>query len=437
MLGQPSVPALSAQSYFMQLYLNARQISRPREVASENIQFSTLKLAIFQLLMFSRQLAQSKKRTQLLESAWHKFVPDIDLAYALHAVETQTSVASPSVSEEAAPVPEVQVDSGYGGLRSRTNHHITQPLPPIKGELDKEDTLEWDETADFQTLTDGIGSLSVDPKGSGYMGPQSGNALLRYLQSISNFFPGPEDDQNDDRGFLNNHQLPPPQERLASSTFTHCCIDWYFKYYHSAYPILHEGFFRAQSMGEEYQHQRKFGLPLTITLGVIPKPKDGSWPLLMNIVLAIGAFTGPQSFENSDTYFFNKARENLNLNLLQQGSLPLVQAFALMANYMQKRNKPNSGFTYLGIAYNLALGIGLHREFGRASLLKLAIWQTQCYSKDSFLTRFLYLPWTIESGHGDRIYPHTFMMTTSIPNFHGLIYLEWSFSGDHGTFGLL
>ncbi|KAH6679025.1 fungal-specific transcription factor domain-containing protein [Halenospora varia] len=298
------------------------------------------------LAILERQLAQSKKRTALLESAWHKFVPNIDLAYALHAVETQTAITSPSASEEAAPVPEVQVDSGDGGLRSQPNRNGTQPSPPIEGELDKEDTLEWDETADFQTLTDGIGSLSVNPKGSGYMGPQSGNALLRYLQSISNFFPGPEDDQNDDREPLNNHQLLIPQEHLASSTFTHCCIDY---------------------MGEDYQHQRKLDLPLTIMLGVIPKPKDGSWPLLMNIVLAIGAFAGPQSSENADTYFFNKARENLNLNLLQRGSLPLVQAFALMANYMQKRNKPNSGFTYLGIAYNLALGIGLHREFSKKS----------------------------------------------------------------------
>ena len=208
----------------------------------------------------SRQLGQSKKRTQLLESAWHKFVPNIDLAYALHAAETETSITSPSASEVAAPVPEVQAGSGDGGLRSQPNHNVAQSSPPIEGELDKEDTLEWDETADFETLTDGIGSLSVDPKGSGYMGPQSGNALLRYLQSISNFFPGADDDQNDDREFFNNHQLLIPRERLASSTFIHCCIDWYFKYYHSAYPILHEGFFRAQVMGEEYQHQRKFDL---------------------------------------------------------------------------------------------------------------------------------------------------------------------------------
>lgn len=48
--------------------------------------------------------------------------------------------------------------------------------------------------------------------------------------------------------------------------------------------------------------------------------------------------------------------------MLHRGTLSLVQAFALLANYLQKRNRPNSGFTLLGTAMNMAQGIGLHRE---------------------------------------------------------------------------
>jgi len=48
--------------------------------------------------------------------------------------------------------------------------------------------------------------------------------------------------------------------------------------------------------------------------------------------------------------------------MLQTGSILLVQAITLMANYLQKRNKPNSGYNYLGLARRVAMGIGLHKE---------------------------------------------------------------------------
>lgn len=38
-----------------------------------------------------------------------------------------------------------------------------------------------------------------------------------------------------------------------------------------------------------------------------------------------------------------------------------------MANYLQKRNKPNAGFILIGIGFSMALAIGLHREFAMPS----------------------------------------------------------------------
>lgn len=52
------------------------------------------------------------------------------------------------------------------------------------------------------------------------------------------------------------------------------------------------------------------------------------------------------------------------MDILEKGSLSYVQALVLMANYLQKRNKPNSGFVLIGIGFSMALAIGLHREFG-------------------------------------------------------------------------
>jgi hypothetical protein len=39
-----------------------------------------------------------------------------------------------------------------------------------------------------------------------------------------------------------------------------------------------------------------------------------------------------------------------------------VQAFLLMGNYLQKRDRPNIVYNLIGIAYRMALGLGIHRE---------------------------------------------------------------------------
>lgn len=100
-----------------------------------------------------------------------------------------------------------------------------------------------------------------------------------------------------------------------------------------------------------------------MALGALPKPKDGSWPVLLNTVLAIGAHSGELCDQNADIHFYREASQYLSWDILHRGTLSLVQAFALLANYLQKRNRPNSGFTLLGIAVNMAQGLGLHREF--------------------------------------------------------------------------
>lgn len=97
--------------------------------------------------------------------------------------------------------------------------------------------------------------------------------------------------------------------------------------------------------------------------GAVAKPRDGSWPLLYHIVLAIGSFVGSGGSDRRDIQLYQVSRSHLTAETLEKGSLPLVQSLTLMGNYLQKRNKPNAGFNILGIAVNMALAIGLHREF--------------------------------------------------------------------------
>lgn len=119
--------------------------------------------------------------------------------------------------------------------------------------FDTVEMLEWDESSDMTAVADGIGSLTVHERASGYMGPQSGTALLRYLHSVSNFLAKDGSDWA-------RSPLPPPaqnvcalQGQLPSSAFQRQYLDWYFEYFHTAYPLLHEGCFRAQYMGMPIQ----------------------------------------------------------------------------------------------------------------------------------------------------------------------------------------
>jgi transcriptional regulatory protein GAL4 len=48
--------------------------------------------------------------------------------------------------------------------------------------------------------------------------------------------------------------------------------------------------------------------------------------------------------------------------MLESGTLETLQALLLMSNYLQKMDKPNTGYQFTGIAYKMALGLGMHRE---------------------------------------------------------------------------
>lgn len=186
--------------------------------------------------------------------------------------------------------------------------------------------------------------LTVDPRKAGYTGPQSGIAALKFLQSLPLYIPLssfiPTSSLDDDASDSSTPALG--KQAWVLSRY----LDDYFAFYYPAYPILHEGTFRAR------------------VSGALAKPRDGSWPLLYNIVLAIGAFVGDPSGTKADIVFFKEARKHLSMDVLEKGSLSYVQAIVLMANYLQKRNKPNAGFILIGIGFSMALAIGLHREFG-------------------------------------------------------------------------
>lgn len=152
-----------------------------------------------------------------------------------------------------------------------------------------------------------------------------------------------------------SYQIPSPRrlvplkaqllESAPSGLVEQAFIDSYFMNYHSGYPFIHESTFRAQYNGQ------------------IPRPHGSAWQILLNIVLALGAWCVGDDNSDLDISFYQEARRHLEqASVFERGNLTLVQALLLLSNYIQKRDKPNTGWNYLGLALRMAMSLGLHRE---------------------------------------------------------------------------
>lgn len=209
-----------------------------------------------------RQLRSAETRVASLERAWKYFLPDVDLDDAVATAQGQVQshqqqtspIVNASTSGSRSSTAERRQEYGKTAGSPRRQDEAQEFSSTYDLELDTStpEALEWNETPDVMHATDGIGSLTLKSRASGYgyMGPQSGNSLLRYLQSVSNFL-ADEDDLNIANGTARLPQLVPQASRSRAHTneFRNQCVDWYFLYFHKAYPILHEGCFRAQYMG--------------------------------------------------------------------------------------------------------------------------------------------------------------------------------------------
>lgn len=218
---------------------------------------------------------------------------------------------------------------------SATISGLSLEAPPSSG------SFEWDERtgkASGDRFVDGMASLTSRSNKGGYLGVASGAALLRMTDSRST-------EEVDTYCHQQPESKPPVSFVLTSLSQLEPFVDAYFQLYHCSYPIVHEATLRAQSME------------------VVPRPSTNAWQVLLFVIAAIGAFTTATRPTDVDIGLFEAAKARLPIDVLETGNLLLVQALTLISNYLQKRNKPNSGYNYMGLARRIAMGIGLHKEF--------------------------------------------------------------------------
>ncbi|TDZ16296.1 Lactose regulatory protein LAC9 [Colletotrichum orbiculare MAFF 240422] len=186
---------------------------------------------------------------------------------------------------------------------------------------------------------------------SGYLGSSSGSQLLGEIDSVIHVSKTMTEKtttpsrkrrrRSSGMTVLSSPEHLGPEDRHVTSRL----IDAYFTLYNSSYPIIHEKTFRAR-----------------VHAGHQLKKAHTPWRVVYHMVLAIGHWLTTTEVEHLQPGHYAAARSNLSIQMLESGTIETVQAFLLMGNYLQKRDRTNTGYNFIGLAYRMALGLGLHRE---------------------------------------------------------------------------
>nr|XP_036579674.1 C6 transcription factor [Colletotrichum truncatum]KAF6787354.1 C6 transcription factor [Colletotrichum truncatum] len=217
-------------------------------------------------------------------------------------------------------------------------------------------SYEWHEGSlspinQSNSTNDNDGMATLSSHDSGYLGSSSGSQLLGEIDSVIHVSNTTKDYQipahrKRRRQSSNSSGFPTPESLdLPLSYISSRLIDSYFLLYNTSYPILHETTFRNRVKAGH--RQRLVGSP---------------WKVVYHMVLTIGHWLSSKESEHQQSGYYSAARSYLSLQMLESGTIETVQAFLLMGNYLQKRDRTNTGYNFIGLAYRMALGLGLHRE---------------------------------------------------------------------------
>ncbi|OCT48124.1 Zn(II)2Cys6 transcription factor [Cladophialophora carrionii] len=284
--------------------------------------------------------------------------------------------------------PDQPIDVGYLESPTASRSNLADDAQPLENPPAADDDFEWDEResswnvadpggghatsgggvdAEIPKITDGMATLTANDSNAGFLGSVSGSALLRLIWMGAGAEGTTSDASSERRRTLDQLFNQRSSEYPSASTWLRAqpmltramvdtLVDAYFALYHPTFPILHEPSFREQ-------YARLSG-----------RISRSTWHTLANLVAALGSFVSSTCSDETHATLFNAVKANLSIESLETGSITLVQAFAMAANYLQKRNRPNSGYNYGGIALRLAISLGLHKEFRG--------WQTAPFKKE-------------------------------------------------------
>ncbi|KAG2421422.1 hypothetical protein HFD88_005397 [Aspergillus terreus] len=280
-----------------------------------------------------QHLTYVEDRLQAFETALSRLFPGGDLDATVRSL----------LHDQDGPKPSSSKSSSRHSTPAKVDPDRTEPAPEALPQ--QADGFDWTENKiTVGDLTDGMAALSIKPEGTGYFGASSSVVPLRalYKHGFDLNFPDQTRHLGPEGVPLKSQLLNSAPSGLVEQTF----MDAFFLNYHTSYPFIHEGTFRAQFYKQAPHHNNQV------------------WQILLNTVLALGAWSIGDDSSDIDITFYQEARGHLQrVSVFETGNLTLVQALLLLSNYAQKRNKPNTGWNFLGLAVRMAMSLGLHKEF--------------------------------------------------------------------------
>jgi len=296
-----------------------------------------------------------ENRVRDLENLIHDLLPDVDVDKLL-SKQVSKNVTPKAVSETQSPATQSPLINSTMSVDSSDSNNYHPEVPEDDVPDDAIYGFDWVEEDVESSVNDGMAALSLNPSNKGYFGVASSAVVLRALKIPKE---GEDKDSNNDETTSNIDSRSNSKVIGADSTLsltakylTNEFVDSYFANYHTSYPFIHKETFLAQYRDE------------------IPTPTHEIWQILLNTVLALGAWCLHGESSNFDLHYYQNAKSYLSSYVFESGSIPLLQALTLLSNYAQKRNKPNTGWNYLGLAVRMAMGLGLYKEFSNWSSSK-------------------------------------------------------------------
>lgn len=311
-------------------------------------------------------LTQTENKLEKLERLFIELFPDENVENLIHVMDSKDVMKLRDLKLKMAQI----VHSEESNQKSKSTYNVTKkkiiPNEPIGNEipmrtgyihqhsLPKEPLYGFDwneEDNESMTTVDGMCLLNGDLDNKGYFGADSQISQLRSVGFDSN-------------NFLSQiTRRPAPvidSYTMSSRTMTSKFIQSYFDNFHIYYPIVKKDFFlRIYNNGNH-----------------LTGPNDKQvWQLLLNIVLAIGAWCVDGDATEIDLFYYQSAKSHLTGKLFESGSTRLVVCFFLLSKYAQWRQKSNSAYQYIGHSLRLATSLGLYKELPNTIQDKLAIEQ--------------------------------------------------------------
>lgn len=136
----------------------------------------------------------------------------------------------------------------------------------------------------------------------------------------------------------------------------------------SLYPFLHKATFLARYAKIWESADNDGPRPRSQDFGrrgcTITKSLDKLFYCTLNAVFALGCSFHPDLNARDrvamSSVYFKRAKSLINFDLLENGSLQLVQTLLLMSQYLQSTEMVGSCWNLVGLAIRVAQGIGLH-----------------------------------------------------------------------------